>query len=137
MIMVFPGDSDGKESSCSVGDLGLIPGLGRSVERGMATHSSILAGESQGHRSLVGCRLWGCTESDTTEATQQQQQEGFLGGVSDKESVCHSGDPRQAAQIPGSGRSPARGNDNPIQCSHLENPMDRGAWWATVGFQKE
>ena len=32
-----------------------------------------LPGESQGQRSLVGCRLWGCTESDTTEATQQQQ----------------------------------------------------------------
>ena len=35
-----------------------------------------LAGESQGRRSLVGCRLWGHTESDTTEATQQQQQQG-------------------------------------------------------------
>ena len=34
-----------------------------------------LAGESQGRRSLVGCPLWGCTESDTTEATQQQQQQ--------------------------------------------------------------
>ena len=33
-----------------------------------------LPGESQGRRGLVGCRLWGCTESDTTEATQQQQQ---------------------------------------------------------------
>ena len=35
----------------------------------MATHSSVLAGESQGQGSLVGCRLWGLTESDTTEAT--------------------------------------------------------------------
>jgi len=35
-----------------------------------------LPGESQGRGSLVGCRLWGCTESDTTEATQQQQQQG-------------------------------------------------------------
>ena len=32
-----------------------------------------LPGESRGQRSLVGCRLWGCTESDTTEATYQQQ----------------------------------------------------------------
>ena len=31
-----------------------------------------LPGESQGQRSLVGCRLWGCTESDMTEATYQQ-----------------------------------------------------------------
>ena len=36
-------DSDGKESACNMGDLGLIPGLGRSLEEGMATHSSILA----------------------------------------------------------------------------------------------
>ena len=41
----------------------------------MATHSSILAWESQGQRSLVGCRLQGRTESDATEATQQQQQQ--------------------------------------------------------------
>ena len=34
-----------------------------------------LPGESQGWGSLVGCRLWGCTESDTTEVTQQQQQQ--------------------------------------------------------------
>ena len=33
-----------------------------------------LPGESQGRQSLLGCSLWGCTESDTTEATQQQQQ---------------------------------------------------------------
>ena len=34
--------------------------------------------------------------------------------------------------IPGSGRSPGEGNGNPLQYSCLENPMDRGAWWATV-----
>ena len=34
--------------------------------------------------------------------------------------------------IPGSGRSPAGGHGNPLQYSCLENPMDRGAWWATV-----
>ena len=33
--------------------------------------------------------------------------------------------------IPGSGRSPGGGHGNPLQCSCLENPMDRGAWWAT------
>ena len=41
--MGFSGGSDGKESACNVGDLGLNPGLGRSLEKGMATHSSILA----------------------------------------------------------------------------------------------
>ena len=39
----FPGGSAGKESSCNVGDLGSIPGLGRSLEKGKVTHSSILA----------------------------------------------------------------------------------------------
>ena len=41
--MGFPGSSAGKESAYNAGDLGLIPGLGRSLEEGMATHSSILA----------------------------------------------------------------------------------------------
>ena len=39
------------------------------LEKEMATHSSVLPGESQGRGSLVGCRLWGRTESDTTEVT--------------------------------------------------------------------
>ena len=39
------------------------------LEKEMATHSSILPGESQGWGSLVGCRLWGCKELDTTEVT--------------------------------------------------------------------
>ena len=41
--MGFPGGSDGKESACNAGDLGLIPGSGVSLEKEMATHSSILA----------------------------------------------------------------------------------------------
>ena len=45
------------------------------LEKEMATHSSVLAWRIPGMGSLVGCRLWGRTESDTTEATQQQQQQ--------------------------------------------------------------
>ena len=41
-------------------------------------------------------------------------------------------DPRDAGSTPGSGRPPGGGHGNPLQCSGLENPMDRGAWWATV-----
>ena len=41
-------------------------------------------------------------------------------------------DMRDAGSVPGSGRSSGGGNDNPLQYSWLENPMDRGAWWATV-----
>ena len=39
---------------------------------------------------------------------------------------------RNTGSIPESGRSPAEGSGNPLQCSCLENPMDRGACWATV-----
>ena len=39
---------------------------------------------------------------------------------------------REAGSVPGLGRSPGEGNGNPLQYSCLENPMDRGAWWATV-----
>ena len=42
LLVGFPGDSDDKESACNAEDPGLIPGLGRSLEKGMATHSSIL-----------------------------------------------------------------------------------------------
>ena len=41
-------------------------------------------------------------------------------------------DAGDAGSISGAGRSPGGGNDNPLQCSCLENPMDRGAWWAAV-----
>ena len=44
-------------------------------------------------------------------------------------STCNTGD---LGLIPGSGRSPGEGNSNPLQYSCLENPMDGGAWWATV-----
>ena len=43
VFLVFPGGSIGKESARNVGDLGSIPGLGRSLEKGKATHSSVLA----------------------------------------------------------------------------------------------
>ena len=48
------------------------------LEKAMATHSSVLAWRIQGQQGLVGCRLWGRTESDTTEVTQQQQQQNTL-----------------------------------------------------------
>jgi len=51
-----------------------------------------------------------------------------------KKSACGAGD---LGSIPGSGRSPGEGDGNPLQYSCLENPMDRGDWWATVhGLQR-
>ena len=49
-----------------------------------------------------------------------------------KNPPVRAGDVRDASSIPGSGRSLGEGHGNPLQYSSLENPMDRGAWWATV-----
>ena len=49
-----------------------------------------------------------------------------------KNPPAKAGDPRDSGLIPGLGRSPGEGNDNPFQYSCLENHIDRGAWWATV-----
>ena len=51
------------------------------------------------------------------------------GGSDGKKSACDAGDP---GSIPGSGKTPGEGNGYPLQYSCLENPTDRGAWWATV-----
>ena len=63
-----------------------------------------LPGKSHGRRSLVGCSPWGCKESDTTERLHFHFLLSCIG----------------------------EGNGNPLQCSCLENPRDRGAWWAAV-----
>ena len=49
-----------------------------------------------------------------------------------KNPPANAGDARDKGSISGLGRSPGVGNGNPLQYSSLENPMDRGAWWATV-----
>ena len=64
----------------------------------------LLPGESHGWRSLVGCSPWGRWESDTTERLHFHFSLSCIG----------------------------EGNGNPLQCSCLENPRDRGAWWAAV-----
>ena len=64
----------------------------------------LLPGKFHGRRSLVGCRLWGHTELDTTERLHFHFSLSCIG----------------------------EGNGNPLQCSWLENPRDGGAWWAAV-----
>ena len=64
----------------------------------------LLPGKSHGWRSLVGCRPWGHEESDTTERLHSHFSLSCIG----------------------------EGNGNPLQCSCLENPRDRGCWWAAV-----
>ena len=70
MELDFPGSSDGKESAYKAGDLGSIPGSldpEDSLEKGMATHSGILAWRIPQTGSLVGYSPWGGKESDMTE----------------------------------------------------------------------
>ena len=54
----FPGDSGGKQSACNAGNLGSIPGLGRSLREGPS--SILVPGEFQGQRSLASYSPWGC-----------------------------------------------------------------------------
>ena len=65
----FPGGSEGKESACNAGDLGSIPGSGRSPEEGNEWHPTpvLLPGKSHEQRSLVYYSPWDRKESDMTE----------------------------------------------------------------------
>ena len=74
------------------------------MEKAMAIHSSTLAWEIHGWRSLEGCSPWGREVSDTTERLHFHFSLSCIGEE----------------------------NGNPLQCSCLENPRDGGAWWAAV-----
>ena len=85
---------------------GGLQSMARVLERRRQWHPTpvLLPGKSHGRRSLVGCRLGGCTESDTTEQLHFHFSLSCIGD----------------------------GNGNPLQCSCLENPRDGGASWAAV-----
>ena len=118
-----------------------------------------LPGELHGQRSLVGYSPWGHKESDTTEHTHTHTHThahtyaltfplatglflvcplpfSFFYGLplwlSGKEFSCNAEDTGEEGSIPGLGRSCGGGHGNPLQCSYLENPMDRGAWQPAV-----
>ena len=62
----------------------------------------------------------------------------FLAVSEVKNPSANAEDTRDESSIPGSGRSPGKGNGNPLQCPCLENPMVGGAWWATLhGIMRE
>ena len=99
----------------------------------MAPHSSILAWRIAMDRGAWWATVHGVTKCQNQSSGIQffiiicTQIEGFHGSSAGKESACNAGGP---SPIPGSGRLPGEGN--PLQYSLLENPMDRGAWQATV-----
>ena len=89
-----------------------------------------ILGVGEGQEGLACCDSWGHKELDTTKwLNWTERVQGFPGGSDGKESACNVGD---LGSIPGSGRSPGEGKGNPLWYSCLENPMDRGAWWAIV-----
>ena len=61
---------------------------------------------------------------------------GFPGGAVVKNLPANAEDKREVCSSPGSGRCPGGGNGNPLQCSCLENPRDRGVWWVSTGLQR-
>ena len=92
-------------------------------------------GVGDGQGGLVCCSSWACKESDMIEWLDRltivfiwASQVALLV----KNPLANAGDTRDLGLIPGSGRSPGVEDDNPFQYSCLENPMDRGAWQATV-----
>ena len=66
-IAIPSGGSESKESVYSAGDPGSVPGSGRSLENGMATHSSIFAWRIPWTEKLTGYGPWGCKDLETTE----------------------------------------------------------------------
>ena len=105
------------------------------LEKEMATHSSVLAwripgtAEPGGLPSMGSHRVRHDWRDLAAAAAGNMVFIIFPGGLDSKESTCNAGDP---GSIRGLGRSPGEGNGNPLQYSCLGNPMERGAWWATV-----
>ena len=77
VLLGFPGGSDDKKSACNAGDLGSIPGLGRSLEKRMATHTSILAWRIPMDRGAWRATVHDCKELDSTEQLSTAHAENY------------------------------------------------------------
>ena len=82
--------------------------------------------------SMLFSPVCGCIHIPPCNRTPVIKDWGFPGGAVVKITPTNGGDTRDADSIPVSERSPGEGNGNPLQCSCLENPMDRGAWQVAV-----
>ena len=121
-----------KESTCKAGDPGSIPGSRRFTGEGngnLLQHSCM--GNSMDRGASWALKSMGLQKSDMTEwLTHTHMVSVWLPSwLSGKKSACKTG---EVGSIPGFGRYPEEGNDNPLQYSCLGNSMDRRAWQATV-----
>ena len=123
LSMGFPCDSAVKESACNAGDLGLVPGLGRSPGEGKGYPL-----QYSGLENSMYCMVYGVTKSQT-QLSNFHFHVGFSGGSDGKESACNAGD---TSLISALGGSPEEGNGNPLQYFCLGNSINRGAWRAPV-----
>ena len=80
-------------------------------------------------QSLSLQQTWTCSWAQSPAQPAQLASQEVL---EVKNLPASAGDVRDMGSIPGLGRSPGGGHGNPLQYSYLENPMDRGVWWATV-----
>ena len=124
----FPGGASSEEPACQFRRhkrQGGVQCLGREdpLEKETATHSSILAWE------IPRTEEPGGLQSTGPQRVSRKHSFCCPSGSVTKESACHAGD---LGLIPGSGGSSGDGNGNPLQHAWLENPMDGGAWRATV-----
>ena len=108
--------SAGKESTCNVGDLGSIPGLGRSPGEGKG-----YSFQYSGLENSMDCVIHVITKSERMKRLPTPIFSGFPCGLAGKESAWNVGD---LGSIPGLGRFPGEGKGYPLQYSGLENSMD-------------
>ena len=129
--MSFPGGSVGKESTCNAGGLGSIPGLGRSPGEGNGNPLQYSCLENPTDGGTWWATVHGVAKS-WTQLSDFTFNRASQVAVVVKNLPANAGDLRDVVSIPGSGRSTGGGRDSPLQYSCLENPTDRGTWWATV-----
>ena len=106
------------------------------LEKEMATHSSVLAWRIPGKvepDGLSSSELHRVGHDWSNLAAAAAASHRFPGGSVVKNLPANAGD---TGSILGLGRYPGEGNGNPLQYSCLRNPMDRGAWWATIESQR-
>ena len=134
VFLGFPGGSAGKESTCNVGDLGLIPGLGRSPGEGKGYPLKY-----SGLENSMDCIVHGAAKSQTWLSDFHfhllftfRERQGFPGGTLGKEPTCQCSKHERCGFDPWARRIPWRRAWQPTPVFFLEYPIDRGACQATV-----